>query len=98
MHQQRLALWNNFNNCWLALLQRQLDETQRMLDTGLAPVSQTGILPAEELEKMGDNLERHCDELAKYGLVDYEMGVAEEHIEESKPTTSEKIQSIFCIY
>lgn len=95
MHQQKLALWNNFNDCWLALLQRQLDETQRMLETGLPPAE---ILPAEDLEKMGDNLERHCDELAKFGLVDYEMGVAEEHIEESKPTTLEKFQSILCTY
>lgn len=68
-----------------------------MLDTGLPPVSPAEILPAETLETMGDKLVVHCDELARFGLVDYEMGVAEEHIEESKPTTSEKIQCILRI-
>ena len=34
---------------------------------------------------MGDNLVAHADELERLGLVDYQMGVAEEEIITSKP-------------
>lgn len=83
MHAQRLSLWDNFNNCWLALLQRQLDETRNKRDTGRSPVPPQSILPAATLERMGDDLVAHCDNLAKFGLVDYQMGVSEEGIIDS---------------
>ena len=84
MHTQRLALWDNFNNCWLALLQRQLEDTQIMLDSGRPPISPQSLLPAETLEDMGNRLVAHCDTLGRVGLVDYQMGVSEEEIINSK--------------
>ncbi len=93
MHAQRLALWDNFNNCWLALLQRQLDETQRMLDTGRSPAPPQSILPTETLERMGDELVAHCDTLGKFGLVDYQMGVSEEEIINSMPIPNEILRA-----
>lgn len=86
MHAQRLALWDNFNNCWLALLQRQLDDTQVALRTGRPPVEPQTLLPQETLETMGDKIVAHCNVLARVGLVDYQMGVSEEEIIESKLT------------
>lgn len=83
MHAQRLALWDDFNNCWLALLQRQLDDTQSML-AGRPPMPPQSLLPLDTLERMGDNLVAHCDNLQRYGLVDYQMGIAEEEIINSK--------------
>ena len=35
---------------------------------------------------MGDNLVAHADELERLGLVDYQMGVAEEEIITRKPS------------
>ena len=87
---ERVALWDNFNNCWLALLQRQLDDTQRMLDTGRSPAPPRILLPLNTLERMGDELVAHCDNLGKLGLVDYQMGVAEEEIVESRLLRSTK--------
>ncbi|KAL6713072.1 hypothetical protein ACLMJK_009193 [Lecanora helva] len=80
MHAQRLALWDNFNNSWLALLQRQLDDTQAMLNTGRSPVPPKSLLSVATLETMGDQLVAHCDTLGRSGLVDYQMGVSEEEI------------------
>lgn len=80
MHAQRLALWDDFNHCWLALLQRQLDDTQRMLETGQSPKMPQSLLPVETLDRMGNDLVAYCDDLGKVGLVDYQMGVAEEDI------------------
>ena len=42
------------------------------------------ILPVETMERMGNDLVAHCDTLGKLGLVDYQMGVAEEDIIDSK--------------
>lgn len=85
MHAQRIELWDNFNNCWLALLQRQKDDTQHMLDSGKSPRAPRSLLPIETLREMGDNLVAQADELERLGLVDYQMGVAEEEIITSKP-------------
>lgn len=77
-------MWDNFNNCWLALLQRQKDDTQHMLDSGKSPRAQRSLLPIETLRRLGDNLVAQADELERLGLVDYQMGVAEEEIITSK--------------
>ena len=84
MYAQRLKLWDNFNNCWLGLLQRQYDETERMIETGQRLNPPQSILPVETMERMGNDLVAHCDTLGKLGLVDYQMGVAEEDIIDSK--------------
>ena len=44
----------------------------------------------ETLRKLGDDLVAHGEELEKFGLVDYQMGVAEEEIIRSKRTTAER--------
>ena len=43
------------------------------------------LLPRESLETMGNELVSLCDGLEKHGLVDYQMGVSEQEIIESKP-------------
>ena len=83
MHAQRIALWDNFNNCWLALLQRQLDDTRIML-SGHPQLQPQTLLPLDTLERMGDSLVVHCDNLQRYALVDYQMGVSEEDIIDSQ--------------
>ena len=84
LHGERIKLWNDFNTCWLAVLQRQKDNTQEMLDTGQPPRPQQSILQTDFLERMGRELVRLCDSMEKHGLVDYQMGVWEEEIMSSK--------------
>ena len=88
LHAERVDLWNNFNNCWLALLQRQKDGTQQMLDTGRSPARSQSLLPIETLRRLGEDLIIHADELEPLGLVDYQMGVAEEAILDSMFATA----------
>ncbi|KAI4095557.1 MAG: hypothetical protein LQ348_001091 [Seirophora lacunosa] len=78
--QERLKLWSEFNTGWLAVLQCQKDETQRMIDTGQPPVPPGNVLQGAVLERMGEALVSFCDGVEKYGLVDYQMGVWEEEI------------------
>ncbi|KAI9837570.1 MAG: hypothetical protein M1819_007221 [Sarea resinae] len=80
LHSDRLRLWNEFNTCWLAVLQMQKDMTKEMLNTGQAPSPPRSILPVEFLEKMGRELVKLCDPMETHGLVDYQMGVWEEEI------------------
>lgn len=83
----RIAFWDSFNICWLALLQRQEDDTRQMLDSGRPPPQHQDLLPNESLEEMGNELVSLCDGLEKHGLVDYQMGVSEQEIIEGKPTS-----------
>ncbi|KAL8944427.1 MAG: hypothetical protein Q9216_000478 [Gyalolechia sp. 2 TL-2023] len=80
LREGRLKLWDEFNKCWLAVLQRQMDDTRRMLDTSQPPSAPQNILPEVSLKEMGDTLVQQCDGIEKYGLVDYQMGVWEEEI------------------
>jgi len=64
----------------LAFLQRQKDDTQQRNSSEQPPVAGQSILPLEDLEKMAEDLVEQCDELEKAGLVDYQMGVAEQEI------------------
>ncbi|MCJ1481842.1 hypothetical protein MMC06_002001 [Schaereria dolodes] len=80
LHGERLKLWNDFNLCWLAVLQRQKDNTQEMLGTGQSPQPPQSILQEDFLERMGRELVRLCDNMERHGLVDYQMGVWEEEI------------------
>ena len=67
------------------MLQRQEDDTKQMLDSGRPPAQPRTLLPKESLEEMGNELVSLCDGLEKHGLVDYQMGVSEQEIIESKP-------------
>ncbi|KAL9115597.1 MAG: hypothetical protein Q9187_007249, partial [Circinaria calcarea] len=80
LHDERLKLWHDFNHCWLAVLQKQKDLTQEMLETGHPPPAPQSMIREEFLERMGKEITRHCDVLEKSGLVDYQMGVWEEEI------------------
>lgn len=84
LHGERTKLWDEFNTCWLAVLQRQKDDTQEMLNSGQPPNPPQSILQLEVLERMGTELVRLCDSMEKHGLVDYQMGVWEEEILSSK--------------
>ena len=98
LHEERLKLWNEFNTCWLAVLQRQKDDTQQMLDTGRSPTAPQSLLQEEFLENMGSELVRLCDGMEKYGLVDYQMGVWEEEIISSTSTGLLQYQKLPCLH
>jgi len=80
LQDERIKLWNNFNTCWLAVLQKQKDTTQEMIDRGQPPVPPQSYLQKNSLERMGRELIRLCDGSETHGLVDYQMGVWEEEI------------------
>ena len=63
-----------------------------MVDSGRPSAQFQNLLPKESLEEMGNELVSLCDGLEKYGLVDYQMGVSEQEIVESKP----EITPIYC--
>jgi hypothetical protein len=79
MHEERLKLWNEFNTCWLAVLQRQKDFTIEIQSSGQRQ-HQSALLEYDQMETMGKELIRLCDVMEKHGLVDYQMGVWEEEI------------------
>ena len=76
-YEERLNLWRQFNLCWEALGQKQKDITEQTLQTGRQPPD---ILSAETIRRLVDDLVTMCDQIDNYGLVDYEIGVAEEQI------------------
>ena len=65
-------------------MQRQHDLTQEMLQTGQALQEPQSILTTASLEQLARELVRLCDSIEKHGLVDYQMGVAEEEIMDRK--------------
>lgn len=75
-----MEVWHHFNNAWLALLQRQKDMVESHLQLGQAQ----SLLTLEGLKNMGKTLIDTCDVVEKHGLVDYEQGVWEERIVDSK--------------
>lgn len=76
----RIEMWDQFNTCWLALLQCQKDHTQEMLEQGRPPNPPQNLLGEPFLEQMGNELVRLCDSIERHGLVDYQIGVWEEEI------------------
>lgn len=66
------------------MLQRQKDDTRETLDSERPLAQSQSLLPKESLEEMGNKLVSLCDILEKNGLVDYQMGVSEQEIIESK--------------
>jgi hypothetical protein len=75
-----MKLWNEFNTCWLAVLQKEKDMILEFNEAGQSPQPPQGIIPEESLERMGRELIRLCDSMERHGLVDYQMGVWEEEI------------------
>jgi hypothetical protein len=79
-YEDRLRLWEQFNNCWLTTLQKQKDMAQEMIKRGQRPQPPQSLIEPDYLEKMGTQLVKNCDNMEKHGLVDYQMGVWEEEI------------------
>lgn len=70
-----------FNNTWLTTLQMQHDLTREMLTHGGQALRHPqSLLGADEMEELGQELVKLCDGISIFGLVDYQMGVAEEEI------------------
>ncbi len=74
---RRVKFWDNFNTCWLALLQRQLDGTKHSENQRHQVHTYISLT---DLEIMRDGIVRNCNELRKYGLVDNQIRVVEEEI------------------
>lgn len=83
LHDGRVRLWDEFNRAWLVSLQRQFDLAQR-LGSGQTLEQGQSIMDVATLDRLSSELVRLCDSIEKHGLVDYQMGVAEEDIMESK--------------
>ncbi len=75
-----MHLWEEFNNAWLAIFQRQKD----MLESGQRIQTPQSLISRDFITKMSKDLIRMCDTVEKHGLVDYQYGVAEERIMDSK--------------
>lgn len=80
----RLKLWNEFNHAWLAVLQRQKEQTLEILHTRHPLRNPQSLISYDFLERMGRDLVRLCDNIERHGLVDYQYGVWEETIIASK--------------
>ncbi|SMY21804.1 unnamed protein product [Zymoseptoria tritici ST99CH_1A5] len=80
VHDERVRLWDEFNRAWLVTLQMQYDMAQEMMRTHQTLVEPRSIMSAQVLEHLSRELVRLCDSVENKGLVDYQMGVAEEEI------------------
>jgi hypothetical protein len=79
-----MVLWDNFNNAWLALFQKQRDLTEEFLEAGMSPL-QPQLLTFVDIKRMSDGLIKLNDEhLERHGLVNYQCGVLEDDILKSK--------------
>lgn len=76
----KTGFWDNVNNAWLATLQHQRDLTREMMLTNQPLRNSDAIISAGALERLGDEVVKFCDDIEKYGLVDYQMGFREEDI------------------
>lgn len=72
-------MWNDFNHAWLGTFQAQKD----LMEGGQLRPGQS-LITEDNLQKMGDDLVRLCDNIERHGLVDYQYGVWEQQIEDSK--------------
>jgi len=80
LHDERIKLWEDFNHAWLAICQRQIE----MMESGQRLQSGQILVPKVTLKKMGSELVRLCESIEPQGLVDYQYGVWEEWITDSK--------------
>ncbi|KAF8534614.1 hypothetical protein BDD12DRAFT_755818 [Trichophaea hybrida] len=80
LHAERTRLWNEFNTCWLSVLEKEKEMLRDFIATGQTPPAPREFLREEFLERMGRELVRLCDNMERHGLVDYQMGVWEEEI------------------
>jgi hypothetical protein len=83
-YKDRLKLWDTFNNCWLTVLHCQHKTIQIMTQTGQQLPPGQSILDSDDLETLGHEIVKLCNSIDKTGLIDYQMGVAEERIVDGK--------------
>ncbi|KAI5815987.1 hypothetical protein BZA77DRAFT_66365 [Pyronema omphalodes] len=83
LYGDRTRLWNEFNTCWLSVLNKEKEMLKEYVASGREPQPPQDFLREEFLEKMGRDLVRLCDNMEGHGLVDYQMGVWEEEIIEA---------------
>ena len=88
LHGDRTRLWNEFNTCWLSVLDKQKEMLREFVSTGQPPLAPRELLRDEVLDRMGRELIRLCDGMERHGLVDYQMGVWEEEIIEGESIQS----------
>ncbi|CAK3979671.1 Hypothetical predicted protein [Lecanosticta acicola] len=80
LHDERIRLWDEFNRAWLSTLQAQFDLTQEWIGNHQPVREPRSIMSQQILQTLSRELVRLCDSVEKHGLVDYQMGVAEEEI------------------
>lgn len=83
-YKDRLKLWDTFNHCWLTVLYSQHKTTQVMAQAGQQLPPGQSVLDSDDLEMLGQEIVTLCDSIDKTGLIDYQMGVAEERIVDSR--------------
>lgn len=84
LHDDRIRLWDEFNKAWLTTLQIQFDMTTEMIQTNQPLREPRSIMSSQSLEHLSRELVRMCDSIERHGLVDYQMGVAEEEVMDRK--------------
>ncbi|KAF3925966.1 hypothetical protein ABW20_dc0106869 [Dactylellina cionopaga] len=80
LYKDRSKLWNEFNMCWMLAMQKQKELLLEQRTTGQSIQAPRDLISEETLENMGTEMVRHCDNMERHGLVDYQMGVWEEEI------------------
>lgn len=96
LHDDRVRLWDEFNRAWMTVLQRQHDLTQDMVQTGRSVHESQSVMSSQHLDMLGRELVRMCDNVEKHGLVDYQMGVAEEEIMDRECCTGSCVVRVGC--
>lgn len=76
-HNQRILFWRELNHAWEALGQKQKSITENAMRTRQQPAD---FLTSGVIRNLVDKLVNWCDQIERYGLVDYEMGFWEEQI------------------
>ena len=93
LHADRTRLWNEFNMCWLSVIQKEKELLSQLVSANQEISSARNILKESDLEKLGRELIRLCDGMEKHGLVDYQMGVWEEEILEALQECLDMLES-----
>ena len=84
LYKDQLDFWKQFNNCWLAFLIRQLQNSQARRKRGQPLSGGLTVLSKHNIEALGDELIRLDDGLQNTGLINYQMGVWEDEIIDGK--------------
>ena len=93
----RSKLWDDFNNAWLALMHKQMTLTGGLLEAGIT-LQQPQLMTAEVIKKMcSDLIKLNDDFLEKHGLVNYQYGVLEDQIIESKSIWNMLMLNLFFV-